>query len=78
MKLNKKGGTNAAPVDKPQTPAQPSQLPWWRSDAGVRSKGAELGLPATPGESSRDYKNRLFRMLDELRSKARQQAPPTR
>ena len=70
MKLNKKGGANAAPVDKPQTPAQPPQLHWWQSDAGVRSKGAELGLPATPGESSRHYKNRLFKELDELRSKA--------
>ena len=65
MKLKKKGGASAAPVDKPQ----PSQLPWWQSDAGVRAKGVELSLPACPGESSRHYKNRLFRRLDELRSK---------
>jgi hypothetical protein len=45
-------------------------MPWWQSDAGVRSKGVELGLPATRGESSRHYKNRLFKVLDELRSKA--------
>ena len=70
MKLNKKGGATAAPVDTPQALAQPPQLPWWQSDAGVRSKGVELGLPATPGESSRHYKNRLFEVLHELRSKA--------
>jgi hypothetical protein len=71
MKLNEKGATNGALVDKLQSPTQLPQLAWWRSDAGVRSKGAELGLPATPGESSREYRNRLFGKLDELRSKAR-------
>jgi hypothetical protein len=71
MKLNKKGKSSVAPVDKPEAPAQPPQSPWWRSDAGVRSKGVELSLPASPGESSRHYKNRLFRRLDELRQKAR-------
>ena len=70
MKLKKKGGASTAPVDKPQAPAQPPQSPWWRSDAGVRAKGAELGLPARVGESSRHYKNRLFKELHELRSKA--------
>ena len=70
MKPNEKGATNGAPVDKPQTAEQLPQQAWWRSDAGVRSKGAELGLPATPGESSRHYKNRLFNVLDQLRSKA--------
>jgi hypothetical protein len=70
MKLNKKGGANATPVDKPETPAHLPELPWWQSDPGLRSKGAELGLPATPGESRRDYKKRLFKKLDELRPKA--------
>lgn len=37
---------------------QPPQ--WWKSEAGIMRKGAELGVQACIGESYQDYKNRLF------------------
>ena len=43
----------------------PSADQWWRSNAGVDSKGRELSLTARGGESYESYKARIFEALKE-------------
>lgn len=37
---------------------------WWKTDQGIEEKGRELGVPARPGESYSQYKDRLFELIN--------------
>jgi hypothetical protein len=57
-------GKLTPPVSKTETanpnPRQERLLRWWSSEAGIKLKGIELGIPARPGESYDEYKTRLM------------------
>ncbi|HEX8013125.1 MAG TPA: helix-turn-helix domain-containing protein [Casimicrobiaceae bacterium] len=61
-KLTPPGGRSTNPDRSPD-----AQLRWWTTEAGIRCKGAELGVAPRVGESYRDYKNRLFKVQHERR-----------
>lgn len=40
--------------------AKPNGSGWWKTPQGVESQGKKLGIPAKPGETFPEYKQRLF------------------
>ena len=71
MNIQRKNATNAATVDNWPNASRPAEAPWWSSKAGVILQGVELAVSAHPGEDYRHYKDRLFKIWSERRSRAR-------
>jgi hypothetical protein len=58
--LEKSAGTLANLVDKSPPSGAAEKHLWWKTDSGIASKGRELGMPARPGETFGEYRDRLF------------------
>jgi hypothetical protein len=54
-------------VDKSSASEAGLDRNWWKTDAGIARKGHELGIPARPGETFGEYRDRLF-AADRTRS----------
>jgi hypothetical protein len=78
MNIQQKNASSAATVDNWPNASRPADPPWWSSKAGVILQGVELGVSAHPGEDYRHYKDRLFKIWSERRSKARRRPRKSR
>ena len=61
--------------DKKKTAKVNNTGRWDQSDAGIMAKGQELGIKANPGETTFDYKRRLWTVIN-LQARTNGTSPP--
>lgn len=50
-------------------PGRSTPSDWWITQEGIDRKGRELSIPPLPREEYRDYKDRLFKAIEERKAR---------